>query len=500
MDFNGMCKTTIYSLLLTMAMALLPCASSAAPQHSDINKPTRERVKKDKDTSKKQSQNKKDDNKKDEAKKDNKNTPVKATVKPADKKQAPPQDSKREDKAKEQPKDDNREQDKEPEKKPEAAAPRPVDKNFDGIDVSKYQLNINWEEIKRNPKIQYVYIKATEGCDHTDHRYEDNIRNARKHGVKVGSYHYLTNRSSATAQFQNFIRTARRDEQDLIPFIDVEECSRWNSQQLRDSLKVFADLLEDYYGCKPLIYTSESFFKRHLGRAFKDYPLFIAKYSANAPSIGYNWVMWQYSDKGRIAGITSNVDLSRFNNGYDLSDILYRPGKAKGKPRSSVKDAVDRKEKPTSVDMNSGKAKQAPAPSKRQKEEDKKKADKEKKSQERQKKLAEQEAKRNAEKKAEQERKAKAKEEQVKRDKARQQARQEAEKKEAEAKAKRKAEAQKAREQKAKNEAAKKAASKANNKAASTLTTKMTQAQRNDSIRSARNRGQRTNKSSADND
>jgi hypothetical protein len=259
---------------------------------------------------------------------------------------------------------------------------------------------------------------------------------------------------------------------------------------------VFADLLEDYYGCKPMIYTSENFFKKHLGRAFKDYPLFIAKYSATAPNIGYNWVMWQYSDKGTIPGIKSNVDLSRFNKGYSMNDLIYRPGKAKSKPRGSVKDAVERKEKPTSVDMNSGKTKAAPAPSKRQKEEEKKKAEKEKKEQERKKKLAEDDAK----KKADQERKAQAKADQLKKQQARQQAREEAAKRETEAKAKRKAEAQKAREEAAKKAAAKKAAAKSNKKAASTLTTKMSQAQRNDSIRSARNQGHRTNKSTADND
>lgn len=511
MDFNGKHRNTIYALLITTLMVLLPSTGVAMPQHTDIKKPTRERVKKDNnaDKDKKSAQNKNNDSKKaddkkkeetkkkDEAKKDDKNAPVKATVKPAAKQEEttkPAQDNKKDLKAAPPVDEKKKEEVKEQESKP--APPRPVDMNFDGIDVSKYQLNINWDEIKKNPKIQYVYIKATEGCDHTDHRYEDNIRNARKHGVKVGSYHYLTNRSSATAQFQNFVRTARKEEQDLIPFIDVEECSRWNSQQLRDSLKVFADLLEDYYGCKPLIYTSESFFNKHLGRAFKDYPLFIAKYSANAPSIGYNWIMWQYSDKGTIPGIKSNVDLSRFNKGYSLNDIIYRPGKAKSKPKGSVKDAVDRKEKPASVEMSSGKTKPAPTPSKRQQAEEKKKAEKEKKNIERNRKLAEDDAK----KKAEDERRAKAKEEQINKQKERQKAREEAARKEKEAKDKRKADAQKAREQKAQNQAAKKAASKTNKKAASTLTTKMSQAQHNDSIRTAKNQGQRTNKSSADND
>lgn len=503
MDSKKMFKNTIYSLLATLTLVLMPCMGASAQQQTDITKPTRERVKKqDKKDDKKN--NKNNDSKKDDKKKDDKNASVKATVKPAAKddntKTANKQDNtakpaaKQDDKKDVKPAVDEKKDEAKEENKP--APPKPVDPNFDGIDVSKYQLSIDWQEIKKNPKIQYVYIKATEGCDHTDHCYEDNIRNARKHGVKVGSYHYLTNRSSATAQFQNFARTARKEEQDLIPFIDVEECNRWDSQQLRDSLKVFADLLEDYYGCKPMIYTSESFFKKHLGRSFKDYPLFIAKYSSNSPNIGYNWVMWQYSDKGTIPGIKSNVDLSRFNKGFSLNDIIYRPGKGKSKPKSSVKESVNSVEKPTSVNMTEQKPKQTPKKTKRQQEEEKKKAEKEKKAKELKQKQAAEEAK----KQAEQKRKEQAKAEQMKRNQAQQKAKEEAAKKEAENKAKRKAEAQKAREQKAKQTAERKAANKASNKAASSFTSKMNQAQRNDSIRSANSKGKRTNKSSADND
>ena len=497
MDFNKMFKNTIYSLLAAFTLMLMPCVGASAQQQTDINKPTRERSK---NNDKKSASTKKDDKKNDKKdnKQDEKNSPVKATVKPATKQDntTKPAD-KQDDKKDVKPAEATSEKKQEVKEESKPTPPKPVNPNFDGIDVSKYQLTIDWQEIKKNSKIQYVYIKATEGCDHTDHRYEDNIRNARSHGVKVGSYHYLTNRSSATAQFQNFARTARKEEQDLIPFIDVEECNRWNSQQLRDSLKVFADLLEDYYGCKPMIYTSESFFKKHLGRAFKDYPLFIAKYSDNSPNIGYNWVMWQYSDKGTIPGIKSKVDLSRFNKGFSLNDIIYRPGKGKNKPKSSVKESVKPLEKPTSVNMTEQKPKQTTKKSKRQQEEEKKKAEKEKKTRE----LKQKQAEEDARKQAEQNRKNQAKQEQIKRNQAQQKAKEEAAKREAEAKAKRKAEAQKAREQKAKQEAERKAATKVSKKAASaSLTSKLNQAQRNDSIRSANSKGHPTNKSSADND
>ena len=245
-----------------------------------------------------------------------------------------------------------------------------------------------------------------------------------------------------------------------------------------------------------MIYTSEKFFTKHLGRAFSEYPLFIAKYNTTQPNIGYRWLLWQFSDCGvfkpAVKGNNGEVDLSRFNKGCGINDILYNP--SKHKPKSSVYDAVDRKDKPASVNLTEQKTKEAPKMSKKQQEEAQKQAEKEKKAKERNKKLAEQDAK----KKAEEAKKAKEKEERLKKERARQQAREAAAKKEAEEKAKRKAAAQKAREEKAKKQAANKA-----NKPASLLHTsssKLSQSQRNDSIRASKYKGRKTNKSSADND
>ena len=486
---------------------------AVAQQVSDVKKPTRTRVDKDKKSNDKKNNETKDNKKdtKNTSKKDEKPASQQAASKPATQqpssKPAAQQSSSKP--AAQQTTTKPAEPAKPAQtqtandtaaKKPEPPKPKPRNKvntdvtQFDGIDISKHQGTINWEELKRNPSIKYVYIKATEGSDYVDPKYRENIRNARKHGFKVGSYHFLTNKSSARAQFQNFVRNVNRDEQDLLPIIDVEVCRQWSSQQLRDSIKVFADLLEEYYGCKPMIYTSEKFFSKHLGRAFADYPLFIAKYSNSQPNIGYKWILWQFSDCGYFKAVKGNygeVDLSRFNKGCSMKDIIYNPTKAK--PKSSVRDAVDHKEKPSQINMKEEKNKPAPTESKKQQEEKKKKAEREKKAQERNKKIAEDEAK----KKAEAEKKEREKAERIKKEKARQQAREAAAKKEADAKAKRKAEAQKAKQQKAQKDASKpkKSASFTQNN-----NSKLSQSQRNDSIRNAQQQGRKTNKSSADND
>ena len=52
-----------------------------------------------------------------------------------------------------------------------------------GIDISHYQGNIFWEAIGNNAKMHYVYLKATEGGDNIDAKYERNIELAHQHGL-----------------------------------------------------------------------------------------------------------------------------------------------------------------------------------------------------------------------------------------------------------------------------------------------------------------------------
>ncbi len=220
---------------------------------------------------------------------------------------------------------------------------------YDGIDVSNYQKDINWRATAEDPSIKYVYVKATEGATHKQHRYRANIENARRHGVKVGSYHFLSTTSPIQKQFENFISMAKPEEQDLIPLLDVETHSGWNAKQLQDSVKLFCQLLEDYYGCKPMIYTNVSYFNTLLGYDFRNYPLFIARYSKSEPQLnfGAKWILWQFSDCGIISGIDAKVDLSRFNRGCSLKDITYHSPKSKkknDKPRQNVPRPKPKKE------------------------------------------------------------------------------------------------------------------------------------------------------------
>ena len=232
------------------------------------------------------------------------------------------------------------------------SAPRQIDIDdsemddlvYDGIDVSSYQKDIDWSATSHDSKIKFVYVKATEGATLTSRHYRINIEHARRHGVRVGSYHFLRTTSTIKDQFENFTRAVKKSEQDLVPLIDVETKRGWTPQQLRDSVKAFADLLEDYYGCRPMIYTSSSFFNSYLASTFSGYPLFIARYATSEPQLtnGAKWILWQFSDRGQIQGIDAHVDLCRFNKGYTVNDILMRGKRIRPQRRSrSIVEEVE---------------------------------------------------------------------------------------------------------------------------------------------------------------
>lgn len=405
---------------------------------------------------------------------------------------------------------------------------------YDGIDVSSYQKDIDWASTARDQNIQFVYVKATEGATYQSRHYRYNIENARKVGIKVGSYHFLRTTTSIQRQFENFIRTVDKNEQDLVPMIDVEVRRGWTNQQMRDSVKLFADLLEDHYGCRPLIYTSSSFFNNILGTSFASYPLFIARYAKSEPKLnGAKWTLWQFSDKGRIRGIDAYVDLCRFNKGCGLKDILINKNQHARK-RRSVTDDVDRSNKrPDHVSVGSGEVKEKPVMSKRQQRELKEKEEKERKAKERAERMAREEARHKAEqaekqrekeeriRKEEQKRLAKERKEKQERERKqqqelqertqREQAKKQRELQEQQAKQERKAQARQARQQReqAKQAEAERAQQakqskqqqqQAQRKLQQTQRQNLQTTQRNDSIRNASQQGHKKNKSSADND
>lgn len=195
-----------------------------------------------------------------------------------------------------------------------------------GIDISHYQGDIFWEIVGENSHMAYVYIKATEGGDRVDSRYEHNRMLAKAYGLKVGTYHFYRPKTPQELQLQNFVSQCKRKEQDLIPMIDIETKSGMADTAFCDSLFKFLDLVERYYKQKPLIYTGANFYDHYLLGKLNDYKIMIAQYTQREPRLkdDRDITMWQYTGKGHINGVKGFIDKSRFMGKHGLREIRYR--------------------------------------------------------------------------------------------------------------------------------------------------------------------------------
>ncbi len=197
-----------------------------------------------------------------------------------------------------------------------------------GIDVSHHQGKIEWEKVKKwkNKKLDFVYIKATEGATYIDKTYKTNIKEAKENDFLVGSYHYFRTTSSIENQFQNFIKTIDKSKQDLIPLIDVEEKTNWTNKEFHKNFKAFLNMVENYFGQKPMIYTVNSFYNLNLSGKYKEYHFLIGRYGPNAPNMRdkTSWTIWQFSETGKVEGIPKDVDIDVLNEKYNLQDLLIK--------------------------------------------------------------------------------------------------------------------------------------------------------------------------------
>ena len=197
-----------------------------------------------------------------------------------------------------------------------------------GIDVSHHQGKIEWGKVKKwkNKKLDFVYIKATEGATYIDETYKTNIKEAKENDFLVGSYHYFRTTSSIENQFQNFIKTIDKSEQDLIPLIDVEEKTNWTNKEFHKNFKAFLNMVENYFGQKPMIYTVNSFYNLNLSGKYKEYHFLIGRYGENEPNMRdkTSWTIWQFSETGKVEGIPMDVDIDVINDKYNIQDLLIK--------------------------------------------------------------------------------------------------------------------------------------------------------------------------------
>ena len=206
----------------------------------------------------------------------------------------------------------------------------PADYTIHGIDIGRYQLKIGWGQVRKmdveNIKIGFSFIKATEGEGLIDPYFRRNWKEAEKHKIPRGVYHFFSPSKDAVKQARFFIKQVKLKPGDLPPVLDIETTGNISNGMLKAKVKSWLTVVEDHYGVKPIIYTYVDFYNKHLGEDFDDYPLWIAHYyQKQQPRISRSWIFWQHSDRGNVDGIESKVDFNVFNgDSISFREILIK--------------------------------------------------------------------------------------------------------------------------------------------------------------------------------
>lgn len=187
--------------------------------------------------------------------------------------------------------------------------------NF-GIDVSKYQNNIDIDKLDNS--VTFVVMKATESNNKIDPKFHHNWELFEKKKVLRGAYHYFRPEVSGYQQAKLFLKTVNFKSGYMLPVIDVEYSKRWRKLSKRgtQNLNEMINCIEKELKVTPIIYTSASFWDQFIDKHFLHYHhihfLWLADYreQIKLPKKWNEWTMWQYSNKGRIEGIKTHVDLN----------------------------------------------------------------------------------------------------------------------------------------------------------------------------------------------
>jgi lysozyme len=193
-----------------------------------------------------------------------------------------------------------------------------------GVDVSRWQGEIDWQTL-RQQGANFVFIKATDGGDHLDPMFRRNWQAAHDAGLRRGAYHFFYWCRNAAEQARWFIRNVPRVNGALPPVVDVEwnadsACkARLTAGQVQDKMRVFINMVEAYYGQRPIIYTAPGFYHDNLEGAFMDYPFWLRSVAQHPAQVFENrkWIFWQYSGSGLSQGVDGKIDLNVFNGSAD---------------------------------------------------------------------------------------------------------------------------------------------------------------------------------------
>ena len=198
-----------------------------------------------------------------------------------------------------------------------------------GIDVSNWQGNIDWEQVKADG-YTFAWAKSTEGMTYTDPMFFTNMENGLDANVIMGAYHFARPDNNTpqedAANFLN-IASAYIGNGFLPPVLDLENpysggqaillTDMFTSEELSNWAQAWMVEVETQTGISPFIYINGNY-ANYLNSSLTEYGLWFAQPDENlSPPVNIgtwdDWEFKQYSWWGDIPGIQGDVDLNIFN-------------------------------------------------------------------------------------------------------------------------------------------------------------------------------------------
>lgn len=192
-----------------------------------------------------------------------------------------------------------------------------------GIDVSKFQGDIDWEKVAGDG-VDFAMIRVgargyTKGAINGDENFEANIKGANDNGIATGVYFYTAAVSDDEIKEEaDYVLDAIEPYNvDYPVVIDIEKTAsgqdaRTDDVTVEDRTKMcitFCDIISKA-GYHPMIYGNLKTFIRLLDLSqLQDYDKWFAGYDSPM-YYPYDYTIWQYSDSGHVDGIDGNVDLN----------------------------------------------------------------------------------------------------------------------------------------------------------------------------------------------
>lgn len=187
--------------------------------------------------------------------------------------------------------------------------------SYNGIDVSRHNGTIDWKKVKASG-IVFVILRAGYGryTSQVDAKFEENYKGAKAAGLKIGVYwfSYADTAAKATQEAEACLATIKGKKFDYPVFFDIEGTALVTGDCI-NKCKNFCDVIHKA-GYKTGVYSSASVWRNQLKKFSLSYSWikWCAAYtgSINIKPDSVTYDMWQYSSKGKVSGISGNVDMN----------------------------------------------------------------------------------------------------------------------------------------------------------------------------------------------